>query len=254
VGLYSAQEAATASTAAIPDTTGMDADPGAWIATVWDRYVNLFPSILGLEHEAASIVAATPAGTVHDMAKKVLDGAAFLARVHTATVKKVEEYSGYLGLGSVTVALSLVFAALAAIILWSFVRFDSLRRVLDGVNAGTLTPEQGQTLLDAAGKPDTSVIGIVNTGLVVAGLVAAAILLYRYLPARRANPDLVALRSNPDTVWSHRVMAVEYVHDDNGEPYRHDFARGVEMEGLEDGSVRLFNPRRSLWRDFDVEE
>jgi len=256
VGLYSGTTAAT-TTDAVPDTTGMDVDPGAWIAGVWGSYVNLYPSILGLEHEAATVAATNPVGTpAHDIAKKVLDGAVFLAKVHTATVNKVEEYSGYLGLGSVTVALSLVFAGLAAIILWSFVRYDSLRNVLAGVNAGTITPEQGQSLLDAGTRPDMSIIGVANTGLVVAGLVALALLLYRVLPRGRpqSNPDLVALRSNPDAVWSHRVMAVEYVHDDNGEPYRHDFGRGVEMEGLEDGSVRLFNPRRNIWRDFDVEE
>lgn len=43
---------------------------------------------------------------------------------------------------------------------------------------------------------------------------------------------------------------IEYVHEGDGRVYYHEFGGGVEMQALPDGSLRLFDPRRKLWRDY----
>lgn len=49
-------------------------------------------------------------------------------------------------------------------------------------------------------------------------------------------------------VQSDRVLDISYKHRDNGKDYTHKFARGVRMQLLADGSVRLYRPDgRSLW-------
>lgn len=231
----------------IPNPEGMD--PGAWIRTVWSRYVELWPRILGLQHEAAEL-AATSSGSLRDQARRVVDGAAHLSRVHTATVRKVEEYSGYLGLGAgVPVAASLAVAALALVILWSFRRYDALDATLEAIKLGALTPAEASSLLEAAGPiPDLSVLGGASAGLLIGAAGMLALLLWA--ARRKANPDLVLLGLNPDPLWSDRVLQLDYVHGDNGQPYTHTFRPGVRMEALEDGGVRLYHPRRRIWRDF----
>jgi len=231
----------------IPDPEGMD--PGAWIRTVWSRYLELWPRILGLQHEAAELAAAS-SGSVRDSARRVVDGAAHLSRIHTATVRKVEEYSGYLGLGSgAVVGASLAVAALALVVLWSFRRYDALDATLEAVKLGALTPAEAASLLDAAGPmPDLSVLGGASAGLLLGAAGMLALLLWA--ARRKSNPDLVLLGMNPDPLWSDRVLRLDYVHGDNGEPYKHTFRPGVRMESLEDGSVRLYHPRRRIWRDF----
>lgn len=50
-----------------------------------------------------------------------------------------------------------------------------------------------------------------------------------------------------------RVLSIEYVHADDGERYRHDFGRGVEMFAQSDGTVLLRHrehPRKRVWADF----
>lgn len=225
-------------------------DPAGFIRDVWTAYLELWPKILGLQHRAAELAATTPAGSpVRETAREVVDGAAHLSRVHTWTVRKVEEYSGYLGLGAVQVApAAVVVAGLALVVLWSFRRYDALEATLEAVRTGAVTPQEAEELLDAAGPmPDVGVLGGAGIGaaLGIAATVAALVYLSR---RRRPNPDLVTLGLNPP--WSSNVLELDYVHEANGYPYTHEFGPGVHMEGLEDGSVRLWHEDKPLWKDF----
>lgn len=60
--------------------------------------------------------------------------------------------------------------------------------------------------------------------------------------------------SRPRTL-SHRIEAIEYVHADDGQPYRHDFTRGDSDIALrKDGSVIIRNTKgKQLWDLFDVD-
>lgn len=60
-------------------------------------------------------------------------------------------------------------------------------------------------------------------------------------------------RRNPPTggrIFSHEVHSIAYVHDDDGEPYEHKFAKGVTMAAASDGSIVLYRPDgRTVWED-----
>jgi len=244
-----------------PQPTGIalpsldDMDPRDWIAAVWTHYLELWPKILGLQHEAAEL-AATSTGWVHDAARSVVTGCAELSKIHSATVRKVEEYSGYLGLGAITVTTAaLAVAALAALILWSFRRYDALSETLAAIRDGVVTPDQAADLMDSAGPiPDVGVLGGLSVGVVVGVAAVLGLLVVAArsgaFRARRENPDLMLLGMNPPGVWSERVLQLDYIHSDNGQPYTHTFRPGVQMQALEDGSVRLFHPRRKIWKEF----
>lgn len=65
-----------------------------------------------------------------------------------------------------------------------------------------------------------------------------------------ANPGR-GKRTKGSTLLSSKALAVEYVHTDNHQNYRHDFQRGVTIEALPDGSVRMFRPDgKPIIRDF----
>lgn len=50
---------------------------------------------------------------------------------------------------------------------------------------------------------------------------------------------------------SHRVYAVQYRHAEDGKDYEHKFGRGVCMELLSDGSVRLYHSQgKPLFGEF----
>jgi hypothetical protein len=62
-------------------------------------------------------------------------------------------------------------------------------------------------------------------------------------------------RTGKPIVQSTRVVSIVYVHADHtvdqSIPYEHKFSRGVTMQLLPDGSVRLYRPdRRPLFREF----
>jgi len=52
-------------------------------------------------------------------------------------------------------------------------------------------------------------------------------------------------------VLSDRALALEYVHKEDGQTYRHDFLAGVRVTLLPNGTVKLTRPDgRPLWDDF----
>lgn len=56
-------------------------------------------------------------------------------------------------------------------------------------------------------------------------------------------------------VLSHQIEAIEYIHADDGLPYRHDFTRGdSEIDLRKDGSVLIRNTsKQDLWDTFTVD-
>lgn len=75
----------------------------------------------------------------------------------------------------------------------------------------------------------------------------------------RANPSVLVFGNPPRTrpwdratILSKRAVAIEYDHVSDGALYRHSFARGVVVEALADGSVRLYRPDgKPLWKMFN---
>lgn len=230
------------------------ANAAAWIRDVWADFQELFPRVLGIQHEAADISATTANADVRASSRELVDACGHLIRVHSAVVKQVESYAGYIGLGAGpgAVPVAAVFAALALIILWCFRRYDALSETLELVKLGAVTPSEAAELLEAAGPmPDLSVLGGVGVGTFLGALAVIGVLWY--VSKRRAqNPDLIVLGANPqpDGTWSRRVLSLDYIHDDDGQAYTHSFRPGVRMRALEDGTVQLYNPRRRIWREF----
>lgn len=74
----------------------------------------------------------------------------------------------------------------------------------------------------------------------------------------RQNPALMIF-GNPPRPWdraavlSRRAVAIEYDHVQGGKLYRHGFSKGVTVEALADGSVRLYRPDgKPIWRMFNA--
>lgn len=52
-------------------------------------------------------------------------------------------------------------------------------------------------------------------------------------------------------ILSTHATEIRYIHDVDGDRYKHPFAKGVTIELLPDGSARLYRPDgKPLWRDF----
>lgn len=65
-----------------------------------------------------------------------------------------------------------------------------------------------------------------------------------------ANPAR-GKKTKGSQILSRGSLAIEYVHAENGQSYRHDFHSGVTIEALPDGSVRMFRPDgKPIIRDF----
>jgi hypothetical protein len=239
--------------------TDAEASDAGYIRNTWRAYLELWPKILGLQHAAAEIAATTPdrSSDRYKTARAIVDGAAELARIHTATVRQVESYAGYLGLGAAPAAIpgALALAALVAVIAWSFRRYDALDATYAAIESGTVTADEATELLDEAGPmPDVGWLGGISTGVLLGAAAVVGLLFYlgqgKRLAPRAPNPDLMLLGMNPDPEWSSDVLQLDYVHGDNGQPYTHSFKPGVRMQALEDGSVRLYHPRRKIWKEF----
>lgn len=67
-------------------------------------------------------------------------------------------------------------------------------------------------------------------------------------------PGALGLSNPPEELerFSGRVYEISYQHDDDGDPYVHTFAKGVELWALPGGSVlvRHSDPDKRVWDDF----
>lgn len=77
-------------------------------------------------------------------------------------------------------------------------------------------------------------------------------------PVRRGAATAPRAKSNPRkaktaVVLSRRAIALSYIHaEGKRDPYIHKFARGVTVQLLADGSVRLVRAdRKPLWKNFE---
>ena len=66
-------------------------------------------------------------------------------------------------------------------------------------------------------------------------------------------PGALGLLNAPEQLerFSGRVYTIRYRHDDDGTPYEHEFAEGVELWALPGGSVLVkhSDPNRRVWDD-----
>jgi len=230
-------------------------DPVVYLKSTWVRFRDMFPELLALQHRAATLAATLPASREKTEARASVDEIALLIRVQARTAKRIEESRGYIGLGAVVIPPVILagLVALALIVAWVFRAYAAQAKILDMIEAGTLTPSEAAALMDAAGPmPDVSVLGGIGLGTILGVAAVLGLLWYTKRGAPRKNPALVVLGANPppEGIVGRRVLTLDYVHGDDGQAYTHSFRPGVKMQALEDGSVRLFHPRRRIWRDF----
>jgi len=230
-------------------------DPVVYLKSTWVRFRDMFPELLALQHRAATLAATLPPSREKDEARASVDEIALLIRVQARTAKRIEESRGFIGLGAVAIPPAILagLVALALIVAWVFRSYAAQAKILDMIEAGTLTVSEAAALMDAAGPmPDVSVLGGIGLGTILGAAAVLGFLWYTKRGAPRKNPALVVLGANPQPqgMLSRRVLTLDYVHGDDGQAYTHAFRPGVKMQALEDGSVRLYHPRRRIWRDF----
>ncbi len=45
------------------------------------------------------------------------------------------------------------------------------------------------------------------------------------------------------------VISMQYVHEEDGQLYVHEFDPGVRVLAMEDGSLRIYKPGSTVWSD-----
>lgn len=252
---------ANAGTVSIPSPQGWD--PVQWLDQFWSFYVNLWPKMLDLEHQAAVLAATSPAGSAqHTLAMQAVKAVSQLMDIQTWVQKQAETYglapsTGTMGVVGLAIVGGTIAVTVAGLVWWSVLRYNALTQVVNGINAGTMTPSQGSALLSASGSPP-GWGAITGAGAL---LLLAAVGAVIWFHVHRSRPEVVVARENPwlmvanppedeDGTWSHEVLSLDYIHDDDGEAYRHAFRPGVRMQALPSGDVRLYHPHKRIWREF----
>jgi len=69
--------------------------------------------------------------------------------------------------------------------------------------------------------------------------------------ARRRRP---INRIGLDTVMSREVISIRYIHAHNGQPYEHEFEKGVHMTARFDGTIVLSKRGVDLFAEYPDEE
>lgn len=247
-----------------------------YLRSSWERFANLSPEIIDLQHRAAVIAYnATQAGdtTRADQAKAVIRALGTLNVKHGQaldTMRSVAEFVGigglsgyYTGLGLVIPAAQVtVITSLALVVVWAFRAYAAESRKLDLLEQGVITPEDFRAM-DPGPAPSMLFAGASTLAkFAVAGLGLYVVLqlvpMFAAGGARRArrNPPLVVFERNPPAdVIGEQVLAVWYRHAKDGKAYVHKFGDDVELLAEPDGSVRLeHRSGAGLWADFDVDE
>ncbi|MGE0347380.1 MAG: hypothetical protein AB7N73_14990 [Gemmatimonadales bacterium] len=238
----------------------------------WDRFVNLSPDIIDLQHRAAvAAYHAEQAGDLEraDQARAIIRALGALNVKHGEALEAmnaVRQYVGlgsYVGLGAIPAAQVTALTALAAVVAWAFRAYAAEERKLELIESGVVTPEQ-LALLDPGPAPVLSQatalakLLLVGFGLFLGfRLLESSGVLGRIGRARpRRNPPLIVFDSNPPGgKIGEEVLAVWYEHAEDGRPYVHEFGPDVELYAEPDGGVRLEHRRgRELWADFELDE
>jgi hypothetical protein len=80
------------------------------------------------------------------------------------------------------------------------------------------------------------------------------------VPRRKTNPKVTVFHANPRrssraVLQSQRVFEIAYKHVQDGDDYIHKFGRGVCLELLPDGSLRVYSATgKRLWKSFNVKD
>lgn len=228
-----------------------------WIRERWDMFVGLEPQILDLQHRAAvARGAALQRGddATASLARELIEDLGELSLLHGRIVDRMRELGGYIGLGAIAVPVVLItaFAVVAAGMAYLMARLDIQRRLVAGLEAGTLTRADLAELEEAGDKPE----GLLGPAVSLGKLALWGFLAWVALQAVREwrNPRLEVWEANPPggrELIGERVYQVRYRHAEDRRPYYHDFGRDVELWGEPDGTVTLRHRRgRDLWRDF----
>ena len=227
-----------------------------YVREKWEEFLGLGARILDLQHRAANVAgAARERGdeATEAAAKAMIRTLGDLSILHGQAVDNLLPLAPYVGLGAifVPVAVATAFASIALVVLWFFRKMALQEELLAQLEAGTLTEAGYLEAQEELGEiPGPLEAGADLAKWAVFGFVAwAALQLFGGSRFAR-NPPLTVFNRNPPDLMSRRVWALSYRHEADGEDYEHEFAPGVEMESLEDGSLLLSHPSRPIWRDF----
>lgn len=242
---------------------GTAAEALEYVRQKWAEFLNLGPRIIDLQHRAAIVAFEAQARGDTQSAELARDVIRALGNLNVAHGRAIDTYElervgdavGLSAIPTAVVVAPAVALSLAAVVAWAFRAYAAEARKLELIEAGVLTPEQAAAL-DAGPSP----VGVAQN---LAKLVGLALAVYigaqlfgiarGFDGAWRRNPPLEVWRTNPPGTFGDEVYDVRYRHSDDGLNYVHDFGPGVELEGLDDGTVRLYHrDGLPLWDDFEV--
>lgn len=140
----------------------------AWLQSKWADFLALDPQMEDLQHQAAGLAyTATANGdaATASMLKDSITSLGDLRQLHTKAVSMFESlrdsipsFSGLSAFPIVPIALVGAVLALGAMVTYIMTRETAEEKIIDGVNAGHMTPELAKYLRDqaaaAASKPD----------------------------------------------------------------------------------------------------
>jgi hypothetical protein len=232
------------------------ASAGDYLREKWAAFESLSPQIIDLQHRAALAKQAyeSQGNTLQaDAAMLLIQQLAKLQQIHHSVVTWAESAAGAVGLGAIQIPLGVAGVSLAALLVaWVFRKYAAQERALELLESGVLTPEQFRQL-DILDPP-----GIGGDVASIAGGIGKWVLFiilgFALLEATKQgqffkNPPLV-LFGNPPGPMSEDVAFIGYQHNEDGEWYIHEFAGGVEMDALPDGSIAIHHPEKEIWKEF----
>jgi len=238
--------------------TDPEQDPQGYLERVWSSFLALSPSIIDLQHRAALDAQSARAqgnAEAEATARLIIEELAKLQQIHHQVVSWAERAGAMVGLGAIQLPIGVAGVTVAALLVaWAFRKYAAQERALDLLEQGLLTPEEFAQLdiLDPPGI-GTELAGITGgVGKWVVGILLAWALLEAVKRGTfQRNPPLVFF-DNPPGIMSEDVKLIGYEHAEDGELYLHEFAGGVEMEALPDGSISIRHPSRRVWREFSL--
>jgi len=234
-----------------------EADPQGYLESVWFSFTDLSRRIIDLQHRAALDAQSARAQNnvvAEQTAKLIIQELAKLQQVHHQVVTWAEAAGSLVGLGAIQIPLGVAGVTVAALLVaWAFRKYAAQERALDLLEQGLLTPEEFRQLdiLDPpgiGGELTAAAGGIGKWALAI--ILGLALLEAVKRGAFKRNPPLVFFDNPGPGLMSPSVKLIGYEHADDGELYLHEFAGGVEMEALPDGSISIRHPSRRVWREF----